>query len=83
MANIENNALKNAPFLFMVDDGESRSGGLVAYVRAIRTSVGCGGVDSKAALSAKSAMKWMSIYSEDGGEPEQHALVWHTACFAF
>ena len=83
MAHTNNKASKNAPFLFMVDDGEACSSGLVAYGRPLRTSLGSQEVDSGIASCASSMMKWMAIYSEDGSEPEQHALVWHTACFAF
>ena len=83
MANNNKQISKDAPFLFLVDDGEAYASGLVAYGSPIRTSLGSSDVDSKVASCASSMMRWMAIYPEDGNEPEQHALVWHTACFAF
>ncbi len=83
MGNNNSTIPKDAPFLFMVDDGDACASGLVAYGGPLRTSLGSPEVESGAASCASSMMKWMAIYSEDGSEPEQHALVWHTACFAF
>jgi len=83
MANNNNKISKDAPFLFMVDDRETCASGLVAYGSPLRTSLGSSDVDSKVASCVSSRMKWVAIYPEDGNETEQHALLWHTACFAF
>ena len=83
MVDSKSEIMKSAPFLFMVDDGDAYASGLVAYGRPLRTSLGSPEVDSGVASCASSMMKWMAIYSEDGSEPGHHALVWHTACFAF
>jgi hypothetical protein len=74
---------ENVPFLFVVDDTETHADGMMAYGDPIRTSVACGGINGGATSPFTASVKWMTLYHEKDGEPEQHALVWHNACFAF
>jgi hypothetical protein len=74
--------LGNVPFLFVVDSTELPSKGMMAYGNPIRTSIACGELTMSGAQNS-SGVKWMTIYAEGDEEPEQHALVWHNACFAF
>jgi hypothetical protein len=78
----ETERMGDVPFLFVVDSTELPSKGMMAYGNPIRTSVACGGL-TRGGASSSSGVKWMTIYSESDEEPEQHALVWHNACFAF
>jgi hypothetical protein len=83
MHKVETENSGNVPFLFVVDDAELKSHGMMAYGDPIRTSIACSDVSSRTVSSYCSEVKWMTIYSEKDDEPEQHALVWHNACFAF
>jgi len=73
----------DVPFLFVVDNTELPSKGMMAYGNPIRTSIACGDLTRSEGSSSSSGVRWMTIYSETDDEPEQHALVWHNACFAF
>ena len=80
-SNIEDTG--KVPFLFVVDDAGLKTNGMMAYGNPIRTSIACSDLSSRAVSSYSSEVRWMTIYSEKDDEPEQHALVWHNACFAF
>jgi hypothetical protein len=73
----------DVPFLFVVDETGVKSNGMMAYGSPIRTSIACGDLHRGPVCSSSAAVKWMTIYSENDDEPQQHALVWHNACFAF
>jgi len=83
MGKTNNQNTMSMPFLFIVDGTQTRASGLVAYGGPIRTSTDHTETDPDTASSPSATLRWMTIYSQDETDQEQHALVWQNACFAF